>query len=457
MSKPESRWRNERMAKDRFAAPDSRTARIFERGRRVIPAGTSRLHYLIEPNPIYAESGHGCRLTDADGDERIDCLNNMTALIHGHADPEITAAVVAQATRGVSYSEPCATEVELAELIVERLKGAEQVHFRSSGTEAVMIAVKLARAFTGRDMVAKFEGAYHGYYDYVQWSFTSGEANWGESTAPRSVPSSGGLASSVERDMVILPFNDPDGVERLLQQHGKRVAALLVEPLSNRSGMVLPKPGFFDFLREITRQHGIVLIFDEVIAFRVAPGGAQARYGGAPDLTALGKVIGGGMPIGAIAGRAEILGLLDPASKKTKVLSGGTYSGNPLSAAAGIACLTKLTPAMLERLETLGKRFRDGANAVLRAAQQPAQVTGDTSLFQVVPNRLAITNYRSMPFDAQSNDWLLRLHQALLREGVIISHRGLGCLSSPMDETVIDELIDAFERSVARLRDHAPA
>jgi len=441
------------VAKDRFMAAGSASARLYERARQVIPAGTSRLHYLIEPQPLYAAAGHGCRLVDVDGDERIDCLNNMTALIHGHADPATTAALTAQAARGVSYSEPAAVEVELAELIVERLPTAERVHFRSSGTEAVMIAVKLARAFTGRDAVAKFEGAYHGYYDYVQWSFTSTDANWGEAGTPRSIPSSGGLSAGVEREVVTLPFNDPDGVERLLQQHGSRVAALLVEPLSNRSGMVLPRPGFFDFLREITRRHGILLIFDEVIAFRVGPGGAQGRYGGAPDLTALGKVIGGGMPIGAIAGRAEILDLLDPATRRTKVLSGGTYSGNPMSAAAGVACLGQLTPALFQRLEALGRRFRDGANAALKAAGQQAQVTGDSSLFQIVPNRQPIVSYRSMPFDAAANQWLLRLHRALLCEGVIVSHRGLGCLSSPMDEAVVDDCIGAFERAVAALQD----
>jgi glutamate-1-semialdehyde 2,1-aminomutase len=452
MTKLQRERRNERIAKDRFSLPGSATERLFARACRVMPAGTSRLHYLIEPHPVFAQSGQGCRLTDVDGDERIDCLNNMTALIHGHADPAITAAVIDQARRGVSYSEPCPAEVDLAEMIVDRLKGAEQVHFRSSGSEAVMIAVKLARAFTGRDMIAKFEGGYHGYYDYVQWSFTSTSVNWGDVGTPRSVPSSGGLASTMERDIVTLPFNEMAGVERLLQQHGKRIAALLVEPLSNRSGMALPAPGFFSFLREITRQYGIVLIFDEVISFRVGQGGAQERYGGAPDLTTLGKVVGGGMPIGAIAGRADILGLLDPATKKTKVLSGGTYSGNPMSAAAGVACLNKLTPAMHEKLESLGKRFRDGTNTVLQTAKQRAQVTGDTSLFQIVPSDHPIVSYRSMPFDAQSNDWLLRLHRALLREGVIISHRGLGCLSSPMDEAVVDELVDAFERAVASLR-----
>jgi len=453
MSAPDRKRGNERSAKDRFARPGSQSERLYARGRKVIPGGTSRLHYLIEPHPLYAVSGRGCRLLDADGDERIDCLNNMTALIHGHAHPETVAAVTAQVARGVSYSEPSPAEVDLAELIVARLKGAEMVHFRSSGTEAVMIAIKLARAFTGRDMIAKFEGAYHGYYDYVQWSFTSTEANWGEAGAPRSIPSSGGLASTVEREIVTLPFNDPAGVERLLERHGNRIAALLVEPLSNRSGMVLPQPGFFAFLREITRRYGIVLVFDEVIAFRVGQGGAQERYGGEPDLTALGKVVGGGMPIGAIAGRAEILSLLDPATKRTKVLSGGTYSGNPLSAVAGIACLQALTPAVHARLEALGRRFRDGVNAALEQGRQGAQVTGDSSLFQVVPNRQPIVAYRSMPFDAAANDWLLRLHRALLHEGVIISHRGLGCLSSPMDEAVIDELTGAFERAVASLRD----
>lgn len=430
----------------RFLEPASATARLHAQARELIPGATSRLHYHFKPYPIVARSGTGCRLIDVDGDERVDCLNNMTALIHGHADAAVHAAIVEQAQRGVSFSEPAEPELALARLLHERVPSVQQVHFRSSGTEAVMMAVKLARAFTGRNRIAKFEGAYHGYYDYVQMSFSSAPANWGAAEAPRSVPSSAGLSSAVGDEVLVLPFNDRDGVERLLAQHGQGLAALLFEPLSNRAGMVLPQPGFLDFLHEITRHHGIVLIFDEVIAFRLGQAGAQGRYGGKPDLTAFGKIIGGGLPIGAIGGRADIMALLDPAFAGPRVISGGTYSGNPLSAAAGLATLNKLTPAMHARLDAMGQRMRDGLNRIFRATGQQAQASGDGSLFQIVPTDRPLTNYRDVPQDAKAFAWLDQLHLGLLKSGVIISHRGLSCVSSPMGEAEVDAVLAAFER-----------
>ena len=434
---------------DRYLRSDSQTARIHSQASQLIPGATSRLHYLFKPYPIYARSGLGCRLMDVDGDERIDCLNNMTALIHGHSDPQVNAAIVDQLQRGVSFSEPAEPELALARLISKRVASVEQIHFRSSGTEAIMMAIKLARAFTGRSRIAKFEGAYHGYYDYVQMSFSSTPSNWGSAQAPQSVPSSGGLSRTVGEEVLVMPFNDPDGVERLLAKHGHEISALLFEPLSNRAGMALPAPGFLDFLHQITRKYGIVLIFDEVIAFRLGQGGAQGRYGGKPDLTAFGKIIGGGLPIGAVGGRAEILSLLDPASPGPRVISGGTYSGNPLSAAAGIATLEKLTPASYQQLEAMGKRMRDGLNQIFRAAGVRAQATGDGSLFQIVPTDRAIENYRSVPQDAAAFEWLDRLHQGLLAAGVIISHRGLSCVSTAMTADDVDQVLNAFERVVS--------
>jgi len=252
--------------------------------------------------------------------------------------------------------------------------------------------------------------------------------------------------------VLVLPFNDRGGVERLLAQHGKHIAALLFEPLSNRAGMVLPQPGFLNFLHEITRAYGIVLIFDEVIAFRLGQAGAQGRYGGRPDLTTFGKIIGGGLPIGAIGGRADIMALLDPAGAGTRVVSGGTYSGNPLSAAAGLATLRKLTPAMHARLDTMGARMRAGLNEIFRAAGQKAQASGDGSLFQIVPTDRPLANYRDVPQDAAAFGWLDRLHRELLCSGVIISYRGLSCVSSPMGEPEVDEVLGAFERAVAESR-----
>lgn len=434
-----------------FLQSASVTARLVEEARRIIPGGTSRLHYHFAPYPIYARSGSGCQLTDVDGIERLDLLNNMTALIHGHANPVINAAVIEQLGRGASYSEPSEPEIRLAQLIAARVPSVEQVHFRNSGTEAVMMAIKLARAYTGRSIVAKFEGMYHGYYDYVQVSFASSPTNWGAPEEPASTPSSGGLARSVTDEVRVLPFNDEAAVERLLERHGGQIAALLVEPLSNRSGMAPPADGFYRFLREITRTYGIVLIFDEVISLRVGLAGAQGRYGAEPDLTAFGKIIGGGLPIGAVGGSAAIMSLLDPTQGPAKVISGGTFSGNPLSAAAGLASMEQVTPASLARLERLGDRLRQGANSIFRAAGQAAQVTGDASLFLIVPTDQPIINYRSLPRDAAATAWLDRLHRGLLDAGSIISHRGLGCLSTPMDEAAVDYFLAGLEQAVAGL------
>jgi len=442
---------NEPPALDRYLAPDSVTAKLFESASAVIPGGTSRLHYVFDPYPIYARSGTGCRLTDVEGDERVDCLNNMTALIHGHCDPDINAAMIAQIQQGVSFSEPAEPEVELARLIVDRVSSVDRVHFRSSGTEAVMMAVKLARAFSGRQRIAKFEGAYHGYYDYVQVGFSSTPENWGEASAPRSTASSGGLSSSVTDEVLVLPFNDRDGVTRLLEAHGAELAALLVEPLSNRSGMVLPEDGFYGFLREICTQYGIVLIFDEVISFRTGREGAQGHFGGQPDLTTFGKIIGGGLPIGGVGGRSEIMDLMDPAHGPDRVISGGTYSGNPLSAAAGVASLNKLTDAQFTRLDELGERMRIGINAVFQSAKVPIRATGASSLFQLVPTIAPITDYRSVPTDKTANDLLARLHTNLLAAGVIVSNRGLSCISTPMNETIVDECLAGLERAVSGL------
>ncbi|HEX5414244.1 MAG TPA: aspartate aminotransferase family protein, partial [Chloroflexota bacterium] len=363
-----------RTQRNQFLAPTSRTARLVDEARKYIPGGTSRIHYYFAPYPIYAHSGSGCRLTDVDGVERLDFLNNMTSLVHGHANPRINEAVIAQLGLGTAFSEPSEPEVRLARLIVERVPSVQQIRFANSGTEAVMMAIKLARAFTGRQRIAKFEGFYHGYYDYVQVSFNTAPENWGALDQPAAVASSGGLADSVvNEDVVVLPFNDRPAVERLLAQHGPSLAAVIVDPLANRAGFPRPAEGFYAFLREITRSHGIALIYDEVISFRIGYHGAQGKYGGDPDLTTFGKIIGGGLPIGAVGGAAEIMALLDPTHRAPVVLSGGTFSGNPLSMVAGLAAMEQLNPDEYERLNRLGEQLRSRATAAFQTAGEPGQ------------------------------------------------------------------------------------
>lgn len=434
---------------NRFLSPTSRTARLVEEARRYIPGGTSRIHYYFAPYPIYAQSGSGCRLTDVDGVERLDFLNNMTSLVHGHANPTINEAIVAQLAHGTAFSEPSEPEVRLAKLIVERVPSVQQIRFANSGTEAVMMAIKLARAFTGRHRIAKFEGFYHGYYDYVQVSFNSTPETWGSIDQPAAIASSGGLADSVTtEEVVVLPFNDRAAIERILAQHGSSLAAVIADPLSNRAGFPRPVEGFYDFLREITRSHGIVLIYDEVISFRIGYHGAQGKYGGEPDLTTFGKIIGGGLPIGAVGGSAEIMALLDPTSGAPAVLSGGTFSGNPLSMVAGLAAMEQMSPDEYERLNELGEQLRGRATAVFQAAGEPGQLVGDGSLFRMILTDEPIRDYRTT-FGAQSRGKrMAEIHRNLLDEGVIISRDGLGCLSTPMGEGDVDFFVAALAKAL---------
>lgn len=434
-----------------FLSATSATARLYEEASRYLPGGTSRLHYYFRPYPIYARSGNGFRVTDVEGVERIDLLNNMTALIHGHRHPKINDAILEQLELGTAFSEPAEPEVRLARLLVERIPSIEKIRFANSGTEAVMMSVKLARAFTGRSRIAKFEGFYHGYYDYVQVSYNSGPSNWGSEAEPASVPSSGGLADSVVDDVLVLPFNDRPAVERLLAEHGETIAALLLDPLANRAGFPRPTDGFYDFLREITRHYGIVLIFDEVISFRVGLTGAQGKYGGDPDLTTYGKIIGGGLPVGAVGGRDEIMALLDPSHGPAKVVSGGTYSGNPLTMAAGFAAMELLTPEVYARLDLLGERLRTRANAVFAEHGEAAQLSGDGSVFRILMTDKPIVDYRDSIEGATQSARLSQLHLNLLDEGFIVSNSGLGCLSTPMSEAEVDQFVAGLSRAVERL------
>ena len=433
------------------AVGDSATRRLYEEARRYIPGGTSRLHYYFPPHPIYARRAHGATVVDVDGVARLDFLNNMTSLIHGHGNAAVKAAIVEQLDRGAAFSEPSEPEVGLARLLVERVRSVERIRFANSGTEAVMLAVKLARAFTGRSRLAKFEGFYHGYYDHVQVSYASGPADWGPAAAPASTPSSGGLADSVPGEVLTLPYNDRDAVERLLTRHGRGLAALLVDPLSNRAGFPLPAPGFLAFLRQLTRDLGIVLIYDEVISFRVAPGGAQGKYGGEPDLTAFGKIIGGGLPVGAVGGRAPIMALLDPSERAPLVASGGTFSGNPLTMSAGLAAMAQLTPEAYDRLDRLGARLRAQATAAFAAAGVPGQLTGDGSLLRILLTTTPVTDYRSSLAGALPAGQMARLHRLLLDEGIIVSPSGLGALSTPMGEGEVDAFVTALRRALATL------
>ncbi len=430
----------------KFDDPGSQSRALFERARQVIPGGTSKANFHVHPHPFYLAEGRGCRATDVDGVERIDAINNFTALIHGHAFPPLVDAVSRQLSRGTAFAASTPEEVALAELLVERVAGLERVRFGNSGTEAVMMAIKAARAYTGRDRIAKFEGAYHGYYDDVQVSYSSRPDDWGPDDAPASVPSSGGVPKHRVLETLVLPWNDPDACERLVTRHASELAAVLVDPLANRMGFIPPADGFLAFLRQLTRQHGVLLVFDEIISFRVGYHGAQGRYGGDPDLTAFGKIIGGGFPVGATGGRAEVMEVFDPGTRGPRIASGGTFSANPVSMTGGLATMRAMTPAAFDRLEALGARLRARLGEVFRDAGVPGQVTGEGSLFRLLFTDRPLRSYRDLDQAAEAR--MERLFLALLDAGVLIHTTGLGCLSTPMGDREIEEIAVAAERAL---------
>ena len=340
----------------------TRSAELFARAQQLIPGGVNspvRAFRAVGGDPLFIESASGSRLRDADGREYLDYVCSWGPLILGHAHPSVVEAVASAARRGTSYGAPCEGEVALAERVVARVPGIEKVRFVSSGTEATMSALRLARGFTGRRKILKFEGCYHGHADALLVAAGSGVATLG-------IPGSPGVPEGTVADTLVAPFNDLAAVEQVLAAHGGDLAAIIVEPVVGNMGVVAPRGGYLRGLRDLTSRAGALLVFDEVITgFRLAPGGAQQLYGVTPDLTCLGKIIGGGLPVGAYGGRADIMAHVAP---EGPVYQAGTLSGNPLAMAAGCATLDALAaPGAYERLESLGARLEEG---LLRAARQ---------------------------------------------------------------------------------------
>ncbi len=427
-----------------WAHPESLSARLFNEAQSVMPGGNSRTTIYMPPYPPYAASGKGCWVTDVEGDRRLDFLNNYTALIHGHAHPTVVEAAVRQIQKGSAFSLPTPEEVELATLLVERLPSVDQVRFTNSGTEAVMMAIKAARAFTGRPKIAKFEGAYHGSYDYAEVSLSSSPANWGDLNAPASVPYSRGTPSSVLEDVVVLPFNQPKIAVSRIEREAGELAAVILDPLPFRIGLLPAQPEFLSAIRAATAAHGILLILDEVISFRVGYHGAQGMFGVWPDLTALGKIIGGGFPVGAVGGRAEIMAVFDPRTGAPAVPHGGTFNANPVTMAAGLAAMRLLGREAFQRLDDLGAKLRAGIEDCLKRASVPGRVTGAGSLFKIHPMDLECIDYRTARPDETESNRLARVVQSLLNHGVLVSPIGLGCLSTPMGDTEIELFLENF-------------
>jgi glutamate-1-semialdehyde 2,1-aminomutase len=434
-----------------YTRPESMSARLWQRAQEVMPGGNSRTTVFMAPRPIYAAEGEGCWLTDVDGDRRLDLLNNYTSLIHGHAHPAVTEAATRRLARGASFAMPTPEEIDLAALLTERVSSVERVRFTNSGSEAVMMAIKAARAFTGRPRIAKFEGAYHGSYDWAEVSLGSSPPEWGPLETPASIPYTKGTPPSVLEEVVVLPFNHTRLAAARIEREAKNLAAVVLDPVPNRVGLMPARAEFLTAMREVTAAHGILLIFDEVISFRVGYRGAQGVFGVQPDLTTFGKIIGGGFPVGAVGGQADVMAVFDPRDGKPLVPHGGTFNANPVTMAAGLAAMRLMDEAVYTRLDDTGAKLRGGFRACLERAGVPGAITGLGSLFRIHPVERAFVDYRSTAADDGERKRLDQLFRALLDHGILISPTGLGCLSTAVAESEIEYFLEVVNHCVKSL------
>lgn len=413
----------------------------------LLPGGVNRQIVYHAPHPLFIQRGQGAYVEDLDGNRFLDMLGNYTTLILGHCHPGVVAAVQAQLRNGTVWAGASQLESQLARLIVDRLPSVEQIRFTSSGTEAVMIAIRAARAHTGRPLIAKFEGGYHGLCDEAMVSVAPPLNDADDPMRPEAwVPA--GIRPSVRNSVLVLPFNQPERVQASVAAHANELAAILVEPIMGVAGMIPPQAGFLEFLRDITVRQGILLIFDEVISFRVGYGGAQEALGVRPDLTILGKIIGGGFPVGALGGSRDVMRTFEPNTGPAVFLS-GTFHANPVTLAAGIATLRELTTSAVADLNNRGNQLRGKMQDIFSNSWQPAQVTGMGSLFHCHLTHESITDYRCC---ARGNRQLMEwLHLALLNEGVMIAPRGMGCLSMPATLEDIDFYLNALVRAMTEI------
>jgi glutamate-1-semialdehyde 2,1-aminomutase len=411
--------------------PESR--RLHERLARVMPGGDTRSITWFPPYPAVIARASGCELTDVDGNTYIDLLNNYTALVHGHAHPRIVAAIAAQAGLGTVYPAPHAAQLLVAEELVRRVSSVEQVRFTNSGSEAVLQAVRAARAHTRRPLLVKADGGYHGSWDQVP--LTAAEAG------------AVGTPAEIEALVRFVPYNDLAALGDVLDREGERVAAILLEPVMGE-GVIAGEPEYLGGVRALADRCGALMILDEVVTFRLAPGGRQETVGVTPHLTTFGKIIGGGLPVGAVGGSEAVMRVFDPHGERALPHS-GTFNGNTLTMAAGLVSLELLTPAEIDRINGLGEALAAGISETFTAHDVDAGVTQCGSLLHLVfetdgePRRFGDLHLESPMHD--------RVHLACMEEGLFIAPRGLMNTSTVMDEGVVREVLARFRRAVERV------
>jgi glutamate-1-semialdehyde 2,1-aminomutase len=437
----------------------ARSAALYEKACELIPAGvnsTARAKFSgWDPYPIYVEGGTGSRVTDVDGNSYIDYLLGLGPMILGHRPPKVTAAVVkAIQEKGTCFALPTADDLVLARKIVAGIPSIDMVRLCNTGTEAIIYALRLARTFTGRDKIIRFEGMYHGFSDGVYWSKHPNLDRAGSDAHPIALPQGPGMPKHTGDHLIILPWNDIAALREAIEREGANIAAVLTEPVMCNTGCILPEPGYLEAMRELTHQHKIVLIYDEVITgFRLSFAGAQGHYGIRPDLSVFAKGLGGGFPVAALGGRRDIMSLVSDGT----VSVAGTYSGNSIALAAANAALDELaTPGLYAGLYARCERFYSGLEKILRDAKLPAYVTGIGPVLQVWFADQPIRNYRDAARHA-SHTLFRHWWEGMLEHGVLFHPGAFENLfvSFAHSDDDIDATLDAARAVAARLRDHA--
>jgi glutamate-1-semialdehyde 2,1-aminomutase len=414
---------------------------LFNESKKYLPGGVDSPVRAYKPYPFFAEYAKGSKIVDVDGNSYLDYCLAYGPMVLGHANPDVMAAVVSQLKKGSAYGVPTENEIELAKLVIKKVPCAEMVRFVNSGTEATMSAIRLARASTDRKKIIKFEGAYHGAHDYVLVKSGSGAAG---------LPDSPGVPEETTKNTILIPFNNEDALVDIIKTEGDSIAAIIVEPIMGNIGIIPPKDKYLEFLRDITVENGIILIFDEVITgFRIAEGGAQEYFGVKPDLVTFGKILGGGFPIGALSGKKELMGMLAPSGN---VYQAGTFNGNPISITAGLATLKQLNNDFYSLMNTKGNIIRTGIKDILEEHNLDYHVAGLSSMFQIYFTENEVWNYE----DAKKADTekFALFFQTILNKGVFIPPSQFECcfISLMHNDNDLEQTLNTIDNGIKTIK-----
>ena len=435
--------------KEKYAASRPNSFKLHKEAVKFMPGGDTRTATFFLPVPNFIVRGEGAYMHDADGNKLLDFQNNYTSLIHGHGHKPTVEAVQEQIALGSAYTAPFEKQIELSRLLTERFPSIDLIRYTNSGTEANMHALRIARAYTGKAKIIKTEGGYHGTTDVFEASVDPNIRKAGTLDDIKVIPESRGVSANALKDVLVVPFNDVERTRKVIEDNHEEVACIIIEPIMGSAGQITPDIEYLRFLRKITEEYNIVLIFDEVVTGRLSLGGAQKFYGVTPDITSLGKIIGGGTPVGAFGGKREIMEMYDPRQKK--MYHSGTFNGNAVTMAAGLATMSAYDQDAVDYINNLGKRFKKGVVDIYGRLGLNMQVSGEGSIYNILFTDKKVKNYRDVA--AAHEDLNKVLYLDLLTRGVFDAERGMFSMSTAMTEADIDFGLETLESA---LRDMLP-